>query len=80
MFGRRGAFLVKSFSAILLCLMGLLGGFDSQGIVLSYVLFSLIWQRELEIPARNEVEELDTVRGFYAIFLSLTVTLTILPL
>ena len=78
MFGRRGAYLISTFTAVLLCLVGVFGWDDSR-IFLSYTLFALLWQRELETPARNEVEELDFGRGALGIFAALLVGLTLVP-
>ena len=52
---------------------------DDSGIFLSYTLFALLWQRELETPARNEVEELDFLRGGVGILAALFVGLTLIP-
>lgn len=54
MFGRRGSFVVKLFTTLLLCAAGIFG-LDEVNIFLTYVLFASIWQRELETPTRNEV-------------------------
>lgn len=78
MFGRRGAFVVKSFAALLICLSGL-AGLDNSHIQLTYLLFAVIWQRELETPARNEVEEIDLLRGACGILMALVVALILLP-
>lgn len=78
MFGRRGAYLASTFSALLLCVAGLFGA-DESRILLSYTLLTLLWQRELETPARNEVEELDMVRGGVGILAALFVGLTLCP-
>jgi len=79
MFGRRGTFLVKTFTAFLLSAAGLLG-LDDARILIIYLLFTIIWQRELETPARNEVEELDFPRGLVGIALALFVALALLPM
>lgn len=79
MFGRRGAFIVKFFTGILLCVTGLLG-FDEASILLTYSLYTFIWQRELEAPCRNEVEELDFARAALAIASALLVTVALVPL
>ena len=79
MFGRRGAYIVKTFTAALLCIGGLFG-LDDSYVIISYVLFAWFWQRELETPARNEVEELDTLRGALGISAALIVALALLPL
>lgn len=79
MFGRRGAFIVKTFTSILLCVAGLFG-FDESSILLTYNLYTLIWQRELETPTRNELDELDFVRGSLAIGAALFVAVTLVPM
>jgi len=79
MFGRRGAFLVKLFTALLLCSAGLFG-LDDTNILLLYTFFVLIWQRELESPPRNEVDELDFPRGLAATVVALAVGLTLIPI
>lgn len=79
MFGRRGAFVVKLFTTVILCVAGLFG-LDEANILLLYVLFVTIWQRELETPPRNEVDELDIQRGLLAISASILVGLTLIPM
>lgn len=79
MFGRRGAFVVNIFSALLVCAAGLFG-LDEARVLLIYILFAFLWQRDLETPVINEVEELDFVRGGIAIGAALLVFLTILPI
>jgi hypothetical protein len=78
-FGRQGTYLVNTFTVLLLCVAGL-AGLDDSRILLLYVLFTLIWQHELETPARNEVDELDFPRGALAIASSLVVALAVLPI
>jgi hypothetical protein len=78
MFGRRGAFVIKSFAALLICLSGLVG-LDNSHIQLTYLLFAIIWQRELETPARNEVAEIDVARGACGIAMALLVSMILLP-
>ena len=79
MFGRRGAFVVKLFTSLLLCAAGLFG-LDRANIFLLYVLYVTIWQRELETPARNEIDELDLPRGLVAITAALIVGLVLIPM
>jgi hypothetical protein len=79
MFGRRGAYIVKVFTTALLCLAGLVG-LDKAGFLLTYVLFAVVWQRELEAPAQNEVEELDFLRGATGIGMAILVALVLLPI
>ena len=79
MFGRRGSYIVKTFTTILLCGAGIFG-FDGSGVLLAYALFAMIWQRELEAPARNEVQELDFPRGALGIAVALVVVLSLSPM
>jgi len=79
MFGRRGTYVVSIFTTAMLCGAGIFG-LDSVNILLTYTLCALLWQRELEIPARNEVEQLDYGRGFIAIGAAFLVFLTLLPM
>jgi hypothetical protein len=79
MFGRRGAFVTKLFSTLALTAAGLFG-LDDVNILLAYVLFALIWQRELETPIRNEVDELDFARGLVGIGAAIAVGLILIPI
>jgi choline-glycine betaine transporter len=79
MFGRRGAYVNQVFTVLGLVLAGLVG-LDNSNILLVYTLYSLVWQRELEAPVRNEVDELDVSRGLVAIAASLLVGLTLIPM
>ena len=79
MFGRRGAFVVKLFTTLLLCVAGIVG-LDKVNIFLTYILFASIWQRELETPMRNEVDELDFGRGLVGIAAAIAVGLVLIPM
>lgn len=79
MFGRRGSYIVKSFTAVLLCIIGIFG-MDPSHIILLYAIYTQLYQRELEIPAYNEVEELDFNRGLMAIITAFVVALTLIPM
>jgi hypothetical protein len=79
MFGRSATYLTGSALAILLSIVGLFGA-DEARILLIYVLFSVSWQSELEPPARNEVEEVDLVRGACGIVTGLIAALILCPL
>ena len=70
---------MKTFTTAILCLAGIVG-FDNAGILLTYVLFAVIWQRELESPARNEVLEVDFLRGASGILMAIFVALALLPM
>jgi len=79
MFGRRGAFVTKLFTTLILVLSGLLG-LDDMNVLLAYAVFVLVWQRELESPIRNEVDELDFSRGLLGIMVAILVGLTLIPM
>lgn len=79
MFGRRGTYVVKAFTTVLLCAAGLLG-YDNSGTLLNYAIFALTCQTELEAPARNEVDELDFGRGALGIVVAIVVCLALLPM
>jgi hypothetical protein len=79
LFGRHFAFIVNSFTAIVLCLAGIFGEDDSN-VLLFYTLFCLIWQKEQESPARNEVVEVDELRSGGALAAALLVALVLIPL
>lgn len=79
MFGRRGAYIVKAFTTVILCAIGLFG-FDTSSVLLIYIFFAQVWQRELETPATNEVDELDFPRGALGIVTALVVALSLIPM
>ena len=79
MFGRRGAFVTKLFTTLLLTVAGLFG-LDENNVLLAYVLYTLVWQRSLETPMRNEVDEIDFSRGLVAITGALLVGLVLIPM
>ncbi|CAB9529748.1 Probable zinc metalloprotease EGY1, chloroplastic [Seminavis robusta] len=79
MFGRRGAYLVKILTTLILCSLGLFG-LDEPRIFFSYVLFAMIWQRDLESPTLNEADELDFPRGLLGIGSAIIVLLALMPM
>ena len=79
MFGRRGTVIVTFFTAVGLLLSGLFGG-DPSDILLYYILFATIWQRQLEVPPTNETDELDFGRGLIGITAAIVVGLTLIPM
>ncbi|KAL3817745.1 hypothetical protein ACHAXA_010965 [Cyclostephanos tholiformis] len=78
-FGRSFSRVVQGTALLTLIVAGFFG-IDQMNIFLCYAIFCQIWQRDLEVPCRNEVDELDSVRGFIAIVISLIVILTLIPL
>jgi membrane-associated protease RseP (regulator of RpoE activity) len=78
-FGRSFSRVVHGSAVLILALSGLFGA-DQSNILISYALYSQLWQKEPEIPCRNEVDELDAMRGCVAIAMSVFVMLTLIPL
>jgi len=78
-FGRSFARVIQGAAVLILVISGIFG-FDQANVLLCYGLFTQTWQKEAEVPCRNEVDELDSVRGFVAIGMSLIVILTLIPL
>jgi len=79
MFGRRGAFVTKLFTTVLLVISGFFG-LDDMNLLLAYTIFAIVWQRELESPIRNEVDELDFFRGLIGISSAILVGLILIPM
>ncbi|KAL3790813.1 hypothetical protein HJC23_004714 [Cyclotella cryptica] len=78
-FGRSFSRVVHGSAVLILALSGLFGA-DESNILISYALYSQLWQKEPEIPCRNEVDELDAIRGSVAIAMSVFVMLALIPL
>ncbi|KAI2496533.1 response to high light intensity [Fragilaria crotonensis] len=79
MFGRRGAYLIKTFAGIALCFLGLVG-LDESRILISYTAFVYLCQRELEAPMLNEVDQVDDGRAVIGFLTGILVTLVLLPM
>lgn len=79
MFGRRGAYLIKTFAGIALCFLGLVG-LDESRILISYTAFVYLCQRELEAPMLNEVDQVDDGRAVIGFLTGILVTLILLPM
>ena len=78
-FGRSFSRVVQGTALLIMIVCGFFGG-DEVNTLLLYAVFCQFWQKEAEVPCRNEVDELDSVRGFLAIGASLIVMLTLIPL
>lgn len=78
MFGRRGAYLVRTLSILSICVCGIFG-FDDAHILVAYAGFVAFCQTEMEVPVQNEVDELDDIRAGVAIGATILVLLTLLP-
>ena len=53
---------------------------NEMNVLLFYTIFAQIWQRESEIPCKNEIENVDDVRGIIALVTGLLVALSVIPM
>ncbi|KAL3782636.1 hypothetical protein ACHAW5_001780 [Stephanodiscus triporus] len=60
-FGRSFSCVVQGTALLALVIAGFFGA-DQVNVLLCYAVFCQIWQKELEIPCRNEVDELDSLK------------------
>ena len=79
LFGRKWARVISGLSLFILVLSGVFG-LDDSNILLSYVLIVTVWQRNPEIPCRNEVDDVDYGRVAVAIAGTMLASLVLLPL
>jgi len=76
LFGRQAASIITAFTLLVCFIIGLFG----NDIILFYAAIAAITQREMEVPARNEIDEVDNARGILGILGIFIVMLSILPL
>ena len=79
LFGRRGTYLIKTFSTIALVLSGVTGS-DEANILLVYAFLTFLYQRDLEAPMQNEVDGVGEIRVYVTVLTVLIVIMTLLPL
>eukprot|EP00591_Stephanopyxis_turris_P012730 CAMPEP_0195511714 /NCGR_PEP_ID=MMETSP0794_2-20130614/3938_1 /TAXON_ID=515487 /ORGANISM="Stephanopyxis turris, Strain CCMP 815" /LENGTH=709 /DNA_ID=CAMNT_0040639367 /DNA_START=40 /DNA_END=2169 /DNA_ORIENTATION=- len=77
-FGRNGHILVQGLTMLILFGSSFFGA-DPQNLFLGYGIFAFFTQRELEIPCRNEIDDLDFARVVVAIATWVVVALTLVP-
>lgn len=53
---------------------------NEMNVLLFYTIFAQIWQRESDIPCKNEIENVDDVRGIIALVTGLLVALSVIPM
>lgn len=79
LFGRSFSRIVNGFTLLFLVLLGVFG-LDESNVFLLYALFCTFFQREPEIPVKNEIDTIDEVRGVIAIASAVLVTLALCPI
>ena len=78
-FGRSFAKFVRGATLIVLVGAGFFGG-DEANLLLFYAVFAQIWQREPEIPCKNEVDGVSDGRAIVAFITLFLVGLAVVPL
>jgi len=78
-FGRSSSRALQVVAIVILVIANFFGG-DPSNILVCYAGFTQTWQGEPEVPCRNEIDELDLVRGFLAIGMWTFATLTLVPM
>uniref|UniRef100_A0A7S2A296 Peptidase M50 domain-containing protein n=1 Tax=Trieres chinensis TaxID=1514140 RepID=A0A7S2A296_TRICV len=79
LFGRSWSRIVTTFTSLFMVLAGVFG-LDDANLLLWYSFYASIWQRETEVPCRNEIDDLSTERGLVSIALFVLVMLTLIPM
>lgn len=80
MFGRRVTWIIKAFTTVSLCIAGFIALGRSSSVLLTYIAFATIWQRELEAPVQNELDYVDNGRVLVGFLMAMLVALTLLPM
>jgi len=79
MFGRSFAKFIRGSTLILLVGAGFLGG-DEANLLLVFACFAQIWQKETEIPCKNEIDGVSDERALLAFLTAFLVGLAVVPL
>ncbi len=79
LFGRSISRVVRTGTIGLIVISSFFGG-DNMNILLFYTIYAQIWQRESEIPSKNEIENVDDIRAITAFVTGLLVALTVIPM
>ena len=76
LFGRRGAQIVSAITLLAIFVQGIMG----SDILLFYFSYVIFFESELELPAKNEVDEISFPRVLIAIASMMVVLLTLIPM
>ncbi len=79
LFGRSISRVVRTTTIGIIVFSSFFGG-DPMNILLFYTIFAQIWQRESEIPCKNEIENVDNVRAAVAFITGILVSLAVIPM
>lgn len=79
LFGRSVSRVVRSGTIGLIVFASFFGG-ETVNLLLFYTIYAQIWQRDSEIPCKNEVENVDNVRAVVALATGLLVALSVIPM
>jgi hypothetical protein len=76
LFGRRGAQLVNAITLLAIFVQGILG----SDILLYYFSYAIFFENELDLPAKNEVDDISFPRVLIATASIMLVLLTLIPM
>lgn len=79
LFGRSISRVVRTTTIGIIVFSSFFGG-DLMNILLFYTIYAQIWQRESEIPCKNEIENVDNVRAVVALLTGVLVALAVIPM
>jgi membrane-associated protease RseP (regulator of RpoE activity) len=78
MFGRSFSKLIRSVTLILMVGAGFFGG-DEANVLLFFAIYAQIWQKEPEIPCKNEIDGITDERAALAFITAFLVGLAVVP-
>ena len=79
LFGRSVSRIVRTGTIGIIVFSSFFGG-DSVNLLLFYTIYAQIWQRESEIPCKNEIDMIDNVRAAVALGTGILVGLSVIPM
>jgi len=79
LFGRSISRVVRSLTIGLIVFYSFFGG-ETVNLLLFYTIYAQIWQRESEIPCKNEVETVNDTRAVIALVTGVLVALSVIPM
>eukprot|EP00557_Chaetoceros_sp_GSL56_P003532 CAMPEP_0176489474 /NCGR_PEP_ID=MMETSP0200_2-20121128/7308_1 /TAXON_ID=947934 /ORGANISM="Chaetoceros sp., Strain GSL56" /LENGTH=850 /DNA_ID=CAMNT_0017886619 /DNA_START=116 /DNA_END=2668 /DNA_ORIENTATION=+ len=79
MFGRSFSKFIRGVTLILMVVAGFFGG-DQANILLFFAIFAQIWQKEPEVPCKNEIDGISDERAVLAFATAFLVGLAVVPL
>jgi membrane-associated protease RseP (regulator of RpoE activity) len=79
MFGRSFAKFIRGSTLVFMVGAGLFGG-DEANLLLFFAIFAQVWQKEPEVPCKNEIDGVSDERAILAFMTAFLVGLAVVPL